>query len=76
MTNPLTTLAAVVLAALGPAIATTALADPGHVAESGGHTHWLALAALAAAVMIAGWQVLRIASRRLQHRQAQRSSDG
>ena len=29
-----------------------ALADPGHLAEERGHAHWIALAALAAAVLV------------------------
>lgn len=32
------------------------LADPIHIIESGGHNHWLAVAALAAAAAAALWQ--------------------
>ena len=35
-------------------LASTAFAHPGHVATDAGHSHWLALAALAAAVGVAG----------------------
>jgi hypothetical protein len=45
-------------------LAAPALAHPGHVAGSGGHSHWLALAALAAAVAIAAVGIARIALRR------------
>ncbi len=34
-------------------IATPALAHPGHYAEAGGHSHWLAAGALALAFVIA-----------------------
>jgi len=44
--------------------AAPALAHPGHVAEQAGHAHWLALAALAAAVAIAAVGVGRAAIRR------------
>ncbi|RVT87320.1 hypothetical protein DXV76_04355 [Rhodobacteraceae bacterium CCMM004] len=40
-----------------------ALAHPGHVAESAGHTHWIAAAAIAAAAAVTVWQVLRIRRR-------------
>ena len=40
------------LAILTALTATPALADPGHFAESHGHSHWLALGALALAAAI------------------------
>lgn len=43
-------------------IASPALADPGHFAESHGHAHWLAAGALALAAMIAAaalWRTRR-----------------
>jgi uncharacterized membrane protein YfcA len=51
--------------------ASPALAHPGHIAESGGHSHWLGLLALMAAVGLAAWLAVRTAVRR-----AQRSRDG
>lgn len=39
-----------------------ALAHPGHVAESSGHTHWLALVILGAlGLALAGWGLARFA---------------
>ncbi|MEM1276963.1 MAG: DUF6732 family protein [Pseudomonadota bacterium] len=35
--------------------ATPAAAHPGHFAELAGHSHWIALGALAAAGVLAGW---------------------
>jgi hypothetical protein len=46
------------------ALATPAFAHPGHLAESAGHTHWLALAAFGGAVAIAVIGILRVAVRR------------
>jgi hypothetical protein len=40
-------------------LASTAFAHPGHVAGEAGHSHWLALAALAAAVGVAGLGIAR-----------------
>ena len=42
------------LAALVPALLVSfpALADPGHLTEERGHTHWIALAALGAAIAV------------------------
>jgi hypothetical protein len=40
------------LAVLPLLFTTQALAHPGHLAESAGHAHWIALAALALAVVI------------------------
>lgn len=59
-------------AAVPPAIlAAPALADPGHLAAAGGHSHWLALAAVAAAGLIAGRSLLRaLAGRRAAERRA------
>lgn len=42
------------IATLGILAATPALAHPGHFAEEHGHSHWLALGALALAFVIAG----------------------
>ncbi|WP_425053224.1 DUF6732 family protein [Psychromarinibacter sp. S121] len=36
-----------------------ALAHPGHLAEAAGHNHWIGLAALGAAVAVAGWAILK-----------------
>ncbi|MEM8792846.1 MAG: DUF6732 family protein [Pseudomonadota bacterium] len=36
-------------------IATPAAAHPGHFAELGGHSHWIALGALVAAGALAAW---------------------
>ena len=44
--------------------AAPAFAHPGHVAGEAGHSHWLALAALAAAVAIAAVGITRVALRR------------
>lgn len=44
--------------------AVPALAHTGHLAEEAGHSHWLALAALAAAVALAAVGVGRAAIRR------------
>jgi hypothetical protein len=46
------------------ALATPALAHPGHLAESAGHTHWLALASFGAAAAIAVIGILCVAMRR------------
>ena len=63
--------AAAVSAAL---LATPALADPGHYAESAGHSHWLAVGALGIAFVIAGvalWRGRRAkATRRAAERKA------
>jgi len=46
------------------ALSTPALAHTGHIGESAGHSHWLAIAALAVAGAV-GWTALaRGASRR------------
>ena len=37
------------------AVPQTAFAHPGHIAESNGHTHWIAVAALAGVAVIGGW---------------------
>ena len=51
--------------ALPPVVlAGPALAHPGHLDMSGGHTHWLALAAFASAAVIALLGVARAVSRR------------
>lgn len=42
------------IATLAALAATPALAHPGHYAEAGGHSHWLAAGALALAFVIAG----------------------
>ena len=47
-------------------LASTAFAHPGHVAPDAGHSHWLALAALGAAVGVAGIGL----ARRLHSRRA------
>jgi uncharacterized membrane protein YfcA len=52
--------------------ASPALAHPGHVAESGGHSHWLGLAALGLATVVAARWALRVAARRA----TARSRDG
>ena len=46
--------AAVLLPVAGPA-----LAHPGHLVEAAGHNHWLAGAALGAAVVIGAWAAIR-----------------
>jgi hypothetical protein len=46
------------------AAAAPALAHPTHVADSAGHSHWLALAALAAAVGVAAFAIARAFLRR------------
>ena len=43
------------LTALLILISTPAAAHPGHFAELAGHSHWIALGALAAAGLLAGW---------------------
>ncbi len=50
------------------ALAAPALAHPSHVAESAGHSHWLALAALAAAIGVAAFGIGRALLRRPQRR--------
>jgi hypothetical protein len=45
-------------------LAAPALAHPGHLAESGGHTHWLALMAVATALVIGGVGLVRLLARR------------
>jgi hypothetical protein len=45
-------------------LASPALAHPGHLAESGGHSHFLALMAIAAAIVIAGAGLLRLLAHR------------
>ena len=44
--------------------ASPALAHPSHVAESAGHSHYLALGAIGAAVVVASLAVLRAVTRR------------
>ncbi len=46
------------------ALATPALAHTGHLAEEAGHSHWLALAALAAAIAIGAIGIVSRAARR------------
>lgn len=56
-TRPLILIPAVaggLLPAAGPA-----LAHPGHLVEAAGHNHWLAGAALGAAVVIGAWAAIR-----------------
>ena len=36
-----------------------AVAHPGHLVEAAGHNHWIGLAALGAAVAVAGWAILK-----------------
>lgn len=50
------------------ALAAPALAHPDHIAESAGHSHWLALAAVAAAVGIAAFGLARAFLGRPQRR--------
>ena len=50
----LTSAAAALMAAGGPA-----QAHPGHLVEAAGHNHWLAGAALGAAVVIGAWAAIR-----------------
>ena len=45
-------------------LAAPVFAHPGHIAGAAGHSHWLALAALAAAVAIAAVGIARVALRR------------
>ncbi|HSF94001.1 MAG TPA: DUF6732 family protein [Thermohalobaculum sp.] len=52
------------LATLTALIASPALADPGHFAESHGHSHWLAAAALALAAVIGAVALWRSRSSR------------
>ena len=37
------------------ASASSATADPGHVTEVAGHSHWIGLAAAGGAAVLAGW---------------------
>jgi hypothetical protein len=46
------------------AVAVPAFAHPVHVAESAGHSHWLALAALAGALAAAAFGIARAFIRR------------
>jgi hypothetical protein len=46
------------------ALAVPAFAHPVHVAESAGHSHWLALAALAGALGVAAFGIARALLRR------------
>ncbi|MBK0397829.1 hypothetical protein H0I76_01385 [Limibaculum sp. M0105] len=47
------------LAALLAAVPATALAHPGHYAETAGHTHWLALGAMGLAGLVTAVAVVR-----------------
>jgi hypothetical protein len=46
------------------AVSVPAFAHPVHVAESAGHSHWLALAALAGALGVAAFEIARAFLRR------------
>ena len=46
------------------ALSTPALAHPGHLAEQAGHSHWIALAATAAAFFVVAVGIARGLSRR------------
>jgi hypothetical protein len=52
------------------ALAAPALAHPGHLAESAGHTHWIALAAFGGASAIVVIGIARAALRRKRERTA------
>ena len=52
------------LAAVLAALPVPALAHPGHYAEAAGHSHWLALGALALAGAITGVALIRAARKR------------
>lgn len=45
-------------------LAQPAFADPGHMAEAGGHSHWVALAAVGAAALIGVAGLVRARARR------------
>ena len=49
-------------------IATPALADPGHFAQSHGHSHWLAAGALALAAVIAGAALWRSRAKKAEQK--------
>jgi uncharacterized membrane protein YfcA len=59
-----------VSATLAALIATPALADPGHFAESHGHSHWLAAGALALAAVIGAVALWRSRRARKAERKA------
>ena len=56
--------------------ASPALAHPGHIAESAGHSHWLGLLALVLALLVAGRLALHLAAERARRRAAARSRRG
>ena len=45
-------------------VAAPASADPGHLAEQAGHSHWIALAALGGALVVAVAAIARLKIRR------------
>lgn len=51
--------------------ATSAAADPGHLAEVAGHSHWIAVAALGAAAAVA----IAIAGRKRGSEEAEQSDE-
>lgn len=61
------------IATLAILAATPALADPGHLAEARGHSHWYVLGALALALVIGGaalWRERRARKARKAERRA------
>lgn len=52
--------------------ASPALAHTGHLAESGGHSHWLGLAALVLAGLVAARLALHLATQRARRRADER----
>ena len=73
-TRPLILIPAVaggLLPAAGPA-----LAHPGHLVEAAGHNHWLAGAALGAAVVIGAWAAIRGLRRPATEAEAEAEPEG
>jgi hypothetical protein len=54
-------------------LAAPAFAHPGHLAESGGHSHFLALMAVAAAIVIAGAGLVGLLAHRGRAERAERA---
>jgi uncharacterized membrane protein YfcA len=54
--------------------ASPALAHTGHIAETGGHNHWLGLAALILAALVGARLALHLAAERARRRAAERAA--